>query len=50
MGTPVCELESKYFIEGEAHARGSKERKFLLWEFHCDETMQLAFYCLHLGY
>jgi len=50
MGTPVSELESKYFIKGDAHARGGKERKFLLWEFLRRETMQLAFYCLHLGY
>jgi hypothetical protein len=37
MGTPVCELESKYFIEGDAHARARKEREFPLWQFPSDE-------------
>jgi hypothetical protein len=30
MGTPESELESKYFIEGEAHARGGPAGGFLL--------------------
>jgi hypothetical protein len=30
MGTPEGELESKYFIEGDAHARADEEEEFLL--------------------
>jgi hypothetical protein len=30
MGTPEGELDSKYFIEGDAHARAGDEEEFLL--------------------
>jgi hypothetical protein len=30
MGTPESELDSKYFIEGDAHARAGDEEEFLL--------------------
>jgi hypothetical protein len=32
MGTPEQELEPKYFIEGETHARGGKNQEFCFAE------------------
>jgi len=42
MGTPESELESKYFIEGDAHARGGKKKEFRFVELLCAAAMQLA--------
>jgi hypothetical protein len=42
-------MESKYFIEGDAHARGGKKKQFYFVESLCAAAMQLALYRSHLA-